>query len=222
MTSYRFPIVEKRTVASDVVEFGFDTSGSDFSFRPGQYIRVVQEELEGLGLKESYRELSVVNAPGENILRVAFRPSKSPFKQKLLQMQIGQTVTVEGPFGVFTPDMTGQSVVFIAFGIGITPFLSILSSAVELKKTCLIYVHNPDWPAAYKKELDTFHAAGLAVQYATRVNYQHMLQKLLADTDKFYISGPPGAVKDCYQYLTNRNIIKATIVTEEFTGCEEG
>jgi ferredoxin-NADP reductase len=219
---YRFPLSHKRTIAGDVIELGFDTSGSAFSFRPGQYVRVVLEELESLGLKESYRELSMVNSPHDHELRVAFRQTDSRFKRELLRKPLGEHITIEGPFGAFTPETTQEPLVFVAFGIGITPFMSILSTVSSLSNIQLLYVSSADSPLAYEEELQILKKAGLALQTAARAEYQNKLDQLLSDEAKYYISGPPDAVKDCYQYLTNRNIIKAAVVIEEFTGCEDG
>ena len=52
------------------------------------------------------------------------------FSTRVRQWAIGEEILVEGPFGVFTPNLHKErNVVMVAGGVGITPFLSILRHA---------------------------------------------------------------------------------------------
>lgn len=67
---------------------------------------------------------SISNAPGCDVLEFTIKQS-GRFTKIARTLQPGTPIYVDGPFGIFTPPDEG-SLVFVAGGVGITPFLSIL------------------------------------------------------------------------------------------------
>ncbi len=53
------------------------------------------------------------------------------FTARLSSLKVGVTCLVDGPYGLFRPDDGDREIVFVAGGIGITPFLSILRDFAE-------------------------------------------------------------------------------------------
>ena len=80
---------------------------------------------------QSSRTLSLVSAPFEQELVVATRMRDTAFKRALKALPEGASIRLSGPFGMFTLGDTGRPAVFIAGGIGITPFMSMLRQAAE-------------------------------------------------------------------------------------------
>lgn len=102
-------------------------------FEPGQYVHIEWESPEITDEKGNGRDFSIASTPEEwPVLSFATRLTDSAFKANLERAADGTPVKVSGPYGEFTlPSAMGtrkwdQPVVFIAGGIGITPFRSIL------------------------------------------------------------------------------------------------
>lgn len=124
----KLPVIKQRTTAEKTYEVSFNLSGKSFSFIAGQYIRVTVPKLLYDDQKGPSRVFTIASSPNEkNKLAIAFRDSESGFKKTLLELSQGSLVEIEGPFGYFTlPKNTSRPLIFIASGIGITPFLSMI------------------------------------------------------------------------------------------------
>ena len=90
------------------------------------------------------RAFTVASAPSEPLVRLTTRLADQPssFKRALLDLAPGATVEVSGPHGNFVYDETAPASVFIAGGIGITPFRSILADLAGARtppKITLLY-----------------------------------------------------------------------------------
>lgn len=154
----KLPIIEQRTIAEKTDEVSFDLSGKNFVFIAGQYIRVTIPKLLYADPKGSSRVFTIASSPNEkNKLSIAFRDSGSGFKRTLLELPRGSLVEIEGPFGHFVlPRDASRPLVFIAGGIGITPFLSMIRFANENKlnyQITLLYANKNKENAAYLEEL---------------------------------------------------------------------
>lgn len=84
-----------------------------------------------------------------------------PFTRRLAWLGRGHVVFVDGPYGVFTREAltTDRSIVLIAGGIGITPFLSLLRSwrerrAGDGRDVVLFYGNKTLADIAYKQDLE--------------------------------------------------------------------
>lgn len=106
----------------------------DLDFEPGQYVSV------GPKNDLNMREYSVYSSPGDDFLEILVREVEGGYVSKLLkEMQPGEQVLVEGPFGFFLLDEETRQrpLYFIATGTGISPFHSFVRSYDELQYTLL-------------------------------------------------------------------------------------
>lgn len=218
-TSYNVPIVSLEEIAKNTVEIGLDISGTDFSFRSGQYISIVQPELEEQSIKEAYREFSIASAATDPVLRVAFRKSDSVFKTHLLTKKVGDRVTIEGPFGVFYAPDSANDVVYIAGGIGVTGFTSELHDPHPGRHIRVYTFNQDDASTPYKRDLEKLsetHGFELH-QYNGRAAAEHFVLSAVPHTC-FLVAGPNGFVQTIRERLIGMGIMKEKIQTEEFTG----
>ena len=80
------------------------------------------------------RSLSIASAPHEDTLMVATRMRDTAFKRVLSTMPLGSAVKIEGPSGSLTlHNNVKRTAVFLAGGIGITPFRSVVFRAAKEK-----------------------------------------------------------------------------------------
>src|SRR3546814_16594811 len=107
-----------------------------FAFKHGQAIDGILAHPDAAADTESSRHtFSLVNAPFQDELIVATRMRDSAFKRALGDLQPGEPVTLEGPSGALTlSTKTKRPAIFLAGGIGITPFVSMLAQAAHDQK----------------------------------------------------------------------------------------
>lgn len=95
-------------------------------------------------------------------LTTKFNPEGSSFKKALQQLQPGDEIQMSDPMGDFVlPKLVQTPLVFVAGGIGITPFHSILSwlaDTGEKRPIKLLYAVNNEDEIVF---MDTFERAGV-------------------------------------------------------------
>src|SRR4029453_14600950 len=126
-------IKEKREVAKGTLMVVFDLLGEEVDFRPGQYFWVTLLDPPYDDEKGPRRHISVVTSPKEHgVLGLCPRLRDSAFKRSLAELPVGTEVEVEEPKGSFVlPEETDRPYVFVAGGIGITVFRSMLRYIAE-------------------------------------------------------------------------------------------
>jgi ferredoxin-NADP reductase len=133
MSAYQSTLLGRTEVAAGTMAFQFEKP-RDFVFRAGQYIDLtLSESHPGLsnGLTHTF---SIASSPFDEELLVTTRIRNTVFKQALSVLPIGSRVRIEGPMGSFSlHNNAARPAVFLAGGIGIAPFLSMVSHATAEK-----------------------------------------------------------------------------------------
>ena len=194
-------LVEKVHLTDNVWSFRFK-SDKPLHWTPGQfiYVELPHDNPDGEGTK---RWFTVSSAPYEGVIQITTRVTGTTFKTALSKLPVGGPLTlVDAPDGDFVWEDKDLPLVFVAGGIGITPFHSILAQRAhdhEPLNVTLIYTgRTPDVP--FKDEIALWQKqdAGLKVDYVTggRLTTEK-LKQLVPDLDKslVYISGPEPMVE---------------------------
>jgi ferredoxin-NADP reductase len=111
--------------------FVFEAGG--LTWLAGQYQTYILNAVEGKEA-EKKRFFTIAAAPSEGEIHISTRVTESKFKQALNAMQPGDTIEAHNIEGDFTWEETGEPVVLVAAGIGVTPFRSILLERHALGK----------------------------------------------------------------------------------------
>jgi ferredoxin-NADP reductase len=199
---------------------------SSVQWESGQYyVYILPGAL--LDKRSAARPFTVSSAPGEGHLQFTTRVPEKPslFKQQLLALKPGAKVYVAGPFGFFT--LAAGPSVFIAGGIGVTPFRAMLvelAASGSMPDITLLY-SNRDQNIAFKDEFDALaktypqfkiHYLGEAERLSPAV-----VQKYVPETNAptFYISGPKPLVENLASSLhTELGVESAHIKHDSFKG----
>ena len=130
----RIRLKEQRLEAPDVMSFVFDLLGQPFAYQPGQFVFFELNELAFPDERGKRRHFTLSSAPSEqDVIMFTTRLRGSGFKETLRHARPGYELTVETPRGSFVvPDGETRKHVFIAGGIGVTPYRSILRNAVDM------------------------------------------------------------------------------------------
>jgi ferredoxin-NADP reductase len=233
-------LVEVRTVADRTAAFVFEFAGVPFEFRAGQTCDVTLPAPKYQDAKGTTRTFSITSSPAD-LPRIMFatRLTGSAFKRSLVEAAVGTEVEIEGPFGSFTLHQNAKRpAVFLAGGIGITPFHGVIKDAVERKlphRLTLFYSNRNAASTAFLGDLEAWAQAapdfqfvptlteptpGEAWAYETGIIDLAFLKRHLADPSEtiFYIAGPARFVKAMQETLPAVGANPDNIRAEEFAG----
>lgn len=192
-------------------------------FTPGQYAEWTLP-LARTDSRGNRRSFSIASSPDEDELRIAYRsyPKSSRFKQALATMKEGEQIAVGPVSGEFTAQPYTQPVLFIAGGIGITPFRSmVLDAARSEADIALLYVTRTQEDAVYLEELQQalpkMNVVHLHGEGSASVTPEAIAQAIPdAHQRQWYISGPPAMAR---AYKHHAEALKAGRVhTDYFSG----
>lgn len=169
MRKYRYILdqVEQLTPTAFNLRLVPKDEGQKVDFKPGQYVSF---SYQADGFSAPVRSFSITNAPDESgALEFGIR-TMGTYTQALKTVQSGTKFDVYGPGGSFTlnPDLPA---VFLAAGIGITPFTSMIQAAAESgfkQKITLIYSNRNEHDAPYFAELDRIASSNKAFTFIPR------------------------------------------------------
>lgn len=223
---YNLPIINRHEVAENTIEVRFGIKGTDFKFTPGQYVSITLPGLEHLDIREQFRDFSICSSPHDkDFFAISTRLSSSTFKDRLVRLPVKSEVIVEGPAGVFTlPKTKNQKIIFIAGGIGVTPFRSMLRW-VKYKKLGLniqlLYFNHSPKQAAYVDELLTLKEFSVYPIYKP-LSFDALSAHLNKNFNTlWYIAGPPPMTAKARQILNKAGVNDKSIKSEDFSGYEE-
>lgn len=205
-------------------------------FKPGQYLELslphTQQDIKGMR-----RVFSIASAPDEKFVRfgITATGNVSSFKKELLASE-GKIIRATQLGGDFTlPSDTSKSLLFIAGGVGITPFRSMLSDMLhtsQRRDVTLFYGAATVDSVIYQDILDKAEQkVGLRVVPViaeptkdwegesgfVRVSLLHRYVPDFRDR-LIYISGPPVMVETIRKQLRQKGVDKRHIKTDYFTG----
>ena len=239
VTVYEPRLLRQDTVARDTLAFTFEKPAG-FSFKAGQSVDLELIDPPETDAKGNRRAFSLVSAPFERELTVTTRARDSAFKRVLRGLAPGARVRLEGPFGSLTLQSNrSRPALFIAGGIGITPFMSILRQALHddlPQAMTLLYSNRRPDDAAFLEEL-----RGLEFRHRGRfyllptMTEAHALDGWEGRTGLidaalirsvvvapsqpvFYVVGPPGMVAGMRGVLGGMGIADDDIRSEDFSG----
>lgn len=234
----RAKIKEKREVAKGTLMVVFDLLGEEVDFRPGQYFWVTLLDPPYDDEKGPRRHISVVTSPNERgVLGLCTRLRETAFKRSLAELPVGAEVDVEQPKGDFLlPEDTGRPYVFIAGGIGITVFRSMLRYISEQGlpyRVTLVYSNRDRESTAFLDELaqldrdnPNFHLVltmtndegwdGESRRIDADLLRDHLEGNLASFT--YLIAGPPAMVEGVAETLERAGIPESQIQAGRFSG----
>ncbi|MGQ0656784.1 MAG: ferredoxin--NADP reductase [Chromatiales bacterium] len=239
MTAYEVKLKGREEVAEGTMAFHFEKP-SGFSFKPGQALDVVLIDSPTADAQSARHTFSLVSAPFQGDLVVATRMRDSAFKRAFKSLSIGSPVKLEGPFGSLTlHNNRARPAVFIAGGIGITPFMSILRQAAEdqlPQRLLLLYSNRRPEDAAFLPELleleqqnENFRLVATMTEMnkssqpwegETGLIDEDLVKKVGGDLSApiYYLAGPPAMVDAMRQALNRAGVNDDDIRSEEFYG----
>jgi len=232
----RATVAETREVAMGTLLVTFAVEDYP-DYRPGSYFWVELPERGHQDEKGLRRHISLVTAPTEKgIVGLATRLRDTAFKRTLAELEIGDAIEVEEPKGSFLlPEDTSAKYVFVAGGIGITVFRSMLRYIRDEQlpyEVMLVYSNRDRESAAFLDELSELERAlpgfKLVLTMTDEPGWEGesrridaaVLQDHLGELDghSFLVAGPPAMTEAVVAELHGAGVSEESVLADSFSG----
>jgi len=213
-------LVGKTNVTGNVWTFEFEPS-SPLTWTAGQFIKVSlphPADAEGPS-----RRFTIAAAPYEKTLKITTRITGSTFKQALAALPVGGRLTLlDAPAGDFVWRAAPLPHLFVAHGIGITPFLAIVKDRRHRGlpvSAHLFYTNRPGTEPLFKTELAGWAEAdpSFTVSFESEPATPALLAGKFPDLARRYIyaSGPKPLITLC---MPPYNLPASQLLQDNFPG----
>jgi len=233
--TYETKLQERVEIAHKTIAFSFEKPAG-FSFRPGQFVDISLMTADDTNQNIAF---SLASSPHQVRLTIATRMRNTPFKQQFAALALNSTIKMEGPLGNFVlATDVNRPAVFIAGGIGVTPFRSMIIDAIhrQLPLEMFLFYSNrrPEDAALFSEfeRLSNLHSNFHFVPTMTNLvdskagwsgETGHIDNKLLSkyisvSSPLFYIAGAPRMVNAIRHMLCKMKVGEKDIRSEDFVG----
>lgn len=239
MAVYETALRRRETVAEGTIAFYFEKPAG-FTHQAGQnavLTLINPTDTDSLG---SSRTFTIASAPHEPELMFTTRMRDTAFKRALKSAALGLPVRIDGPSGmmVLHEDAT-RPAVFLAGGIGVTPFLSMARHAAQNHlphRISLFYSNRRPEDAAFLDELRALERTNPSFRLVATMSQAEkssqpwkgetgfirpdMLGRYITDLEApiYYVAGPHGMTMSMELMLDGLGVKEADMRSEEFYG----
>lgn len=226
MTKKFVYIVESLNIIDkDVVEIIMNPRDKKIQFTAGQFIFI---KFEGANVSDEYHPFTISSAPHDDKLRLTIK-ALGDWTSELKNLKTGITAKIEGPFGEFSY-LNGKykKQIWIAGGIGITPFLSMLRDLRINKKDDLkIDFYHTTKSADEKVFVDEIleiekELKNIKINLYTSDESGHLNAGIISNNvgslkeTNIFMCGPFSMMDNLKKQFVSLGVKKSSIHTEEF------
>jgi len=238
-SAYLCRLKQREEVAEGTMAFHFEKP-SGYEFRAGQAADLTLVNPPVTDAEGNTRTFSIASPPCEEVLSFATRMRDTAFKRALKTVPLGTEVKIEPATGSFTLHKNAaKPAVFLAGGIGITPFLSIIRQAAQERlphRLVLFYSNRRPEDTAFLESLRAEEKANPNFRLvATMTEMSRSKQEWKGETGFinrdmlgrylenlqgpiYYAAGPPALVAAMRALLVEAAVDEDDIRTEDFAG----
>jgi predicted ferric reductase len=166
--------------------------------------------------------------PQPDLMRITVK-SRGDHSGSLANLRPGTRIIAEGPYGAFTPSLTGRRVLFIAGGVGITPIRAMFAALPKRMSGGITLLYRASHPrdVVFSRELNAIASdrdASLHYLIGSReeLGYDPLsaqeLQRLVPGLHRYevYVCGPPGMTQAAVASLRAAGIPRRRVHHESF------
>lgn len=224
----RARLVNSREIAPEVRHFVFEVTEAALEFTPGQFVSFTCER-DG---KKVTRAYSIASAPDGNRFEICLnRVKEGLLSPWLFTMEPGETISMQGPLGYFTPRRPFRDSVLVATGTGIAPFRSfLLSGNIPLVEVTLLFGARYESGLLYRDLFEELAVSRPGFRFMPTITrpepswsgrtgrVQEHLEEALAgrkDVD-VYICGLKAMVEEVRNLLKQKGFDRRQIIVEKY------
>lgn len=217
---------------TDTTSFRFPRPAG-FEFKPGQYMLVTIKTDN----KELMHPFSISSSPtDQDFIEFTKKLTQSEYSTRLRAMKPGDWTRIDAPYGKFTCECELEKILFLAGGIGITPFLSIIKYCTDKQlptNMLLLYGVKNENEIVFRKELEDMQQRNknlrvVHVVFEPAPTWIGKKGVITADLVKaeapdyrdriFYACGPPGMITAMQKLVAVLGIPETQLKLEVLAG----
>lgn len=192
-------------------------------FRPGQFVflKIIDDNLT----KEKH-PFTIASSPLNDKLLFAIK-DLGDYTSSIKNIKKGSKIEIEGPYGRFGISDSNKKQVWIAGGIGITPFLGIIDqirrTKQKISKIDLYYCVNNEGEAVFLKEINeqaksipNLRIIPWFSSVQGRIDSNQIEKRSPLSDTQFFICGPSEMMHSLSDKLIEKGVKKSDIRMEDF------
>lgn len=146
----KYKVIQIKEITHDTHEYVLEAVNEKISPKPGQYGYISRKPFG-----ESHPFTIARSSEDGKTISFSIK-SLGKFTKILRELQVGDMLLIDGPYGVFGQKAiaTHKPVVYIAGGIGITPFLRLIDVVNDERELIMIFGNKTPDDIPYKEELE--------------------------------------------------------------------
>lgn len=207
---------------NDIIELHMAPTDKKLDYLPGQFAFV---KLDQKGVLGEIHPFSISSNPAAQNLRFSIK-QLGDYTGLLSDVKAGQSVKVDGPYGTFSNKVVNNNdQVWVAGGIGVTPFLAMAANLDDSQKVTMFYSVKTANEAVYKQDLQeiakqktNFRLIVIESDKDGMLTSEIILSKSKTTSETTYmICGPGAMMKALRSQLRTGGVANKNIHTEEFS-----
>lgn len=219
-TEYKIIAVNTMERATEIV---LKPIAGAMKHKPGQFAFV---EIQGKGWSEPH-PFTISSAPDDANMRFTIKVLGDWSRKVREELKVGGEVKLRGPYGSFNTEKAGNKQIWLAGGVGLTPFLSMIRAmqAGDPRQIHLVYAARNETDAIFlpelkerAKELGNVTIVPLFSDQKHFANVEAMKTRLpdALDTYEYFMCGPKPMTSAIMKDLKKAGVPRAKIHTEAF------
>ncbi len=220
-----FLLQKKEALSSSISGFWFEPT-RPFAFVPGQFLEYTlwHKRPDSRGIRR-YFTIASSSTEKQILLTTRFSEKGSTFKRALVLMETGQEIVASRVAGDFVlPHAQSQKLAFVAGGIGITPFRSMVKYLLDTNQSrdiVLLYGARSENDFVFRELFEEAgRKFGIKSVYAAGPLDKALISKEIPDFAEriFYVSGPESMVEAMEGVLKGMGIFGNRVKRDYFPG----
>ena len=222
---YVYRVSQVNDLGQGITEVVMVPEGNRMYYTPGQFLFI---SFRDGGISNEVHPFSISSAPTEDVLRITVK-ALGDWTSELKYLNIGSTAQIEGPFGTFSYlKSENQKQVWVAGGIGVTPFLNMARNLRVNQRPGLqidfYYTTRTEDEMVFRAEFDAIAAACPGLRFIPYISERfgfltaQVIQDMSGDlhaTDIF-VCGPPPMMQGLKTQFLAAKVPRRLIHMEEF------
>jgi predicted ferric reductase len=215
-------VTSVKPVAQSMVEVSLKPLAMPIDALPGQFVLTAffkGANYQGCG---EFHPFTISGIGLDHEIRIGVK-ALGDCTRRMQNLEAGVSARVHGPFGEFLQTLPSRPLLWVAGGIGITPFISLLRQQSVETPTTLVYLYRGEPDAAYLDELTALarYSPGLVLQAEATGKNVPDLNRLLPraealENHECYVCGPSGLIDAVSRTLLDRSVPIERIHFEHF------
>ena len=211
--------VSNITKQADMLELSLSSKSGIGGYTPVQFVFINPINSE---IKKQFHPFSLTSVTGSSTISVGIK-QLGDFTNSLSALKVGDEVVAEGAYGQFGSELSKYNKqIWIAGGIGITPFVA-MAKSLGNQQVDLFYSVRSKAQAYFLTELQTiaknksnFRIHLIDTERQPQLT-SHDISSIYGDDTAVWICGPPPMMKALKRGLAADGVRKSHIITEEFS-----